>query len=155
MAKAFTTWSNQKPTHTKREPYSNVTTGNSSDKKDTRQLVICEFRGSTDKPDGKVHFRYSGHNSERPQTTFSKATWQGNRLHSKFTADASPHRGPGDVLAKAFTTWSNQKPTHTKREPIPVSQRVIHPTKGHPPARHLRISRIIKQAGWKGPFSLL
>ena len=71
LAKAFTTWSNQKPTHTKREPYSNVTTGNSSDKKDTRQLVICEFRGSTNKPDGKVHFRYSSHNSERPQTQHS------------------------------------------------------------------------------------
>ena len=53
--------------------------------------------------------------TQRAESLHSKfaATWQGNRLHSKFTADASPHRGPGDILAKAFTTWSNQKPTHT------------------------------------------
>ena len=60
--------------------YSGVTTGNSSDKKDARQLVICEFRGSTDKPDGKVHFRYSGHNSERPQTQHS-AKVRGNKVN--------------------------------------------------------------------------
>ena len=49
-------------------------------KKDTRQLVICEFRGSTNKPDGKVHFRYSSHNSERPQTQHS-AKVRGNKVN--------------------------------------------------------------------------
>ena len=53
-----------KPTHTKSEPKSNATTGNSSYKQDTRQLVTCEFQSSTSKPDKEVHFRYSRHNSE-------------------------------------------------------------------------------------------
>ena len=37
--------------------------------------------------------------TQRAESLHSKfaATWQGNRLHSKFTANANPHHGPGDV----------------------------------------------------------
>ena len=48
-----------KPTHTKSEPKSNATTGNSSYKQDTRQLVACELQNSTSKPDREVHFLLS------------------------------------------------------------------------------------------------
>ena len=53
-----------KPTHTKSEPKSNATTGNSSYKQDTCQLVTCKFQSSTGKPDKEVRFRYSRRNSE-------------------------------------------------------------------------------------------
>ena len=66
-------------THTKSEPKSNATTGNSSHKQDTRQLVTCEFQSSTSKPDKEVHFRYSRRNfGERPQTQNS-ATVRGTK----------------------------------------------------------------------------
>merc|ERR1711997_635868 len=57
-------WGRKNHTNTKSEPKSNATTGSSSHKQDTRQLVTCEFQSSTSKPDKEVHFRYSRFNSE-------------------------------------------------------------------------------------------
>merc|ERR1711997_757549 len=57
-------WGRKNHTNTKSEPKSNATTGSSSHKQDTRQLVTCEFQSSTSKPDKEVHFRYSRRNSE-------------------------------------------------------------------------------------------
>ena len=73
--------------------------------------------------------------TQRAESLHSKfaATWQGNRLHSKFTANANPHHGPGDVDWQKPSQHGATKSPHTPNENrIPMSQRVIHPTKRTP-----------------------
>ena len=73
--------------------------------------------------------------TQRAESLHSKfaATWTGNRLHSKFTANANPHHGPGDVEWQKPSQHGATKSPHTPYENrIPMSQRVIHPTKRTP-----------------------
>ena len=106
-------------THTKSEPKSNATTGNSSHKQDTRQLVTCEFQSSTSKPDKEVHFRYSRRNSESDHRHKIQQRYVAPKMNNRRDDKASTHREYNLSLCLQSLHPGAERPhTHRKRTEI-------------------------------------